>query len=270
VKWEMARALEPMVLSICFSGVCLMRKFYTAGIAAFLAFGMTNVQAADIEDDDNPNYEGAYIVARIAGAFNNNSEFSLAVKNYTTDVLTEYEDLSYAGAAAVGYRFQDMFSIEVEGGYTEFQAVASTLLAVPTAQSTTTARFDGANAGGAVKVSYGMINIVTEQDTGTFIRPYLSMGIGAAQVDVQDLFITLPAPIDPLPVGKATLIDDTEISYAWQIGTGVILDITKNLALEAGYRYFRVEDVDLNTKTNNETPLNLSQHQALLGVRVSF
>ena len=247
-----------------------MRQFYLFGFAVFLASSTSGAIAADVEDEDIAKYDGAYIVARMAAAFNNNSQFSMDFTSFTTKMRTEYASSSAAGAVAVGYRFEDMFGIELEGGQTAFTAKAHTLLSVPTANSTVSSRFDGANAGGTAKVTYGMVNIVTEQDFGSFIRPYMSAGLGLAQVQVNNFNINLPAPIDPLKDGSATLINDKEVSYAWQIGAGAVLDISKALSLEAGYRYFRVEDVNVLTSTNNETELNLSQHQALLGVRVNF
>ncbi|NJS14125.1 MAG: porin family protein [Sphingopyxis sp.] len=253
-----------------YSGVGLMRFVHFVGFGALLALGTFGAQAADVGEEEVSSMEGAYIVARLAGAFNNKSEFSMEFNNYTTDVVSEYDDYSFMGAIAFGYRLEDMFSIEIEGGHTAVQAHAHTLMNVPTASSTVSARFDGDNAGGKASVSYAMVNFVTEQETGTFARPYMSFGLGAAQVNVENFSINLPAPIDPLTAGNATLIDDTEMSYAWQIGAGAIIDITKNLALEAGYRYFRVEDVDVRTSTDNETAFSLSQHQALLGVRVNF
>lgn len=247
-----------------------MRQYFTIGLAAFLVSFTSGAMAADVEDDDIAKRDGAYVVARLAGAFNNNSQYSMAFSAYTTDIVTQYEKTSYAGAMAVGYRFEDMFGIEVEAGQTALKAVAHTLLSVPTSSTTVASRFDGGRAGGGVQVTYGMFNIVSEQDMGTFVRPYVSAGLGMAQVSVNDFNINLPAPIDPLKAGKATLINDKEISYAWQIGVGAVMDISKELSLEAGYRYFRVEDIDVRTNTGNETAFNLSQHQLLLGARINF
>ncbi|MGL4406465.1 MAG: outer membrane protein [Notoacmeibacter sp.] len=247
-----------------------MRQFCLVGFAVFLSSFSSNVSAADIEDEDIARRDGAYIVARLAGAFNGNSEYPMEFTSYTTDILTEYKTTSFAGAAAIGYRFEDMFGLEVEAGQTQMEAEAHTLLNVPTANSTVSARFDGVNADGSVTVRYGMINLVSEQDMGTFVRPYLSAGLGLAQVKVDNFSINLPAPIDPLAAGPATLINDTSISYAWQIGVGAVMDVSEKISLEAGYRYFRVEDVDVQTSTSNDAAFNLSQHQALLGVRVNF
>jgi opacity protein-like surface antigen len=255
-------------------------KFFLVGFTVFLAGSTSLTFAADVDagdaaqedilQDDIARYDGAYIVARVAGAFNTNSEFPMKFTAYETDILTEYKNASFAGAVAAGYRFEDMFGLEIEGGQTAFTANAHTLLNVPTANSTVPVRFDGANAGGTAKVTYGMINIVSEQDLGSFIRPYMSAGLGLAQVQVKNFNVILPAPIDPLAPGSATLINDKSVSYAWQIGAGAVIDISKELSLEAGYRYFRVEDVDVQTSTSNAAAFNLSQHQLLLGVRVNF
>lgn len=247
-----------------------MRKYFSIGMAAFLVSFASGASAADVEDEDIARRDGAYVVARLAGAFNNDSQYSMVFNAYTTSVLTQYEKTSYAAAMAVGYRFEDMFGLEVEGGQTSFKANAHTLLSVPTSSTTVASRFDAANAGGNVQVTYGMFNIVSEQDMGTFVRPYISAGLGVAQVSVNNFNINLPAPIDPLKAGRATLVNDKEISYAWQIGAGAVMDISKELSLEAGYRYFRVEDVDVRTNVGNETALNLSQHQLLLGARINF
>ena len=237
-----------------------------AVISPATAFSADDLRPSIIDD----SLAGAYVVARIAGAFGANSNFDVAFDDFTTGVRTEFEDRSYMYAGAIGYRFDDTFSLELEGGSTAMGVDAHTLLEVPTATDPVPLRFDEPDAFGSANITYAMVNMVAEQDFGSFIRPYVSAGIGVAEVDISRFGVNLPAPVDPLPNGPVSVIDDTDYAYAWQIGAGLIADITEALSLEFGYRYFRVQNIGVVTTTDNETELTLSQHQILSGVRINF
>jgi opacity protein-like surface antigen len=247
----------------------MLHVFYILFVFSFFSLNNFCLAAEEIFIE-NSQYTGLYIGSRVAESHNNETQFAVEFTEYTTNVLSQFEERSQTNNAFVGYRFDDFFSIELEIGKSHFSNNAHTLLSVPTVDTTIPVNFEGDLAFGAVNINYGLINIVKEIDFQTFIRPYFSAGFGAAKVELQDMGIYIGGPIEPFEAGRATLINENDIAYTWQLGLGLILDITDHVALEAGYRYLEIQDIDVKTSTGNITSLNLSQNQLLVGMRLQF
>ncbi len=97
-----------------------------------------------------------------------------------------------------------------------------------------------------------MLNTYYHLPTGTSLTPYIGGGIGVAHVKGTAEIMGLSGSI------KKT-------NFAWQAGAGLSYDLTKNFALDLGYRYmdygnFEKEDVSLDT----------TAHEFYTGIRVSF
>ena len=60
--------------------------------------------------------------------------------------------------------------------------------------------------------------------------------------------------------------DDAGYGFAWQVRAGVSYDLTRNLTVNAGYRYWRAGEVDFSNVTLDETEL----HTVDLGLRLTF
>lgn len=85
---------------------------------------------------------------------------------------------------------------------------------------------------------------------GAEVVPYLMAGIGMANVTYDDTF------------GSS---DDS--AFAYQFGAGIGVEVSKNVMLDLGYRYFATADVnpdDLGME------FSIASHNVLAGVRIGF
>jgi len=83
---------------------------------------------------------------------------------------------------------------------------------------------------------------------GSAVRPYITAGIGVARVNAQ-----------------VEGDDDTDSVFAYQVGVGLSYNMSENVALDFGYRYFATSDIDVSG-----LELSNSSHSLLLGARYDF
>jgi opacity protein-like surface antigen len=86
------------------------------------------------------------------------------------------------------------------------------------------------------------------------LTPYISAGIGVAQVEVNDLAVL------GIPVGSE---DDTV--FAYQLGVGVGYSVTDAITLDMKYRYFATADPDFDGIDGE-----CASHNVYLGLRYNF
>lgn len=242
------------VAAMTFAGLVASQNAFAADINVEM---LTEAPEVEISEPTG----GAYIAARLGAAFADDTAFGLTV--VPTTIANEYEDTSLTGGIALGYRFNDMISAEFEGGYSEQDIESHTLTALP-------ATLSDPNAFGTTKITYGLVNLAVHQPTGTMFTPYISAGLGLADVAFETHGVNLAAPVGPLGRGAVTALNDSDTALAWQLGGGVLIDITDKIGLEVGYRYFSVNDVDLTAVDGTVSETDVTQHQALFGVRYSF
>ncbi len=79
-----------------------------------------------------------------------------------------------------------------------------------------------------------MANVWYDFDLGN-VRPYIGGGVGWAETELDGTFIggTIPA------------INHSDDGFAWQLGAGVNFDISPNVQLGVGYRYFEGPEVNI-------------------------
>ncbi|MCX5844036.1 MAG: outer membrane beta-barrel protein [Deltaproteobacteria bacterium] len=87
----------------------------------------------------------------------------------------------------------------------------------------------GGTVEGDVKFNNFMFNAIAKYPQGK-IHPYIGAGLGFSSFDLS-LSTTSPA--------RSMSNDDTV--FAWQILFGVEIDLTNNLSMDIGYRYFAAE-----------------------------
>ena len=128
-------------------------------------------------------------------------------------------------------------------------------------------------------------------DLGTYagITPYVGAGIGFAHIDYSD--ITQTGCVDPTvtagTTGKtcgttfetstAKYDGDSSLRLAWSLAAGASYDVTHAFAVDAGYRYVRVEDgsighvgADAETVGYDLRDDGLDMHQIRLGARLKL
>ena len=261
------------------SDVALTQVLRMLCVAGFVSVGPGIAMATeDLEKPVGPSTEdlmpadlsGWYVSTRISSAFTLDSGFSYDFADFSTDVTSTFTKTVLSGTGAVGYRFEDMFSVELEGGMSKIKVLSQTFESIPTATDPVAVTYEGEDALGSVKLAYGLVNVAAEVDMGTFIRPYFSAGVGLARAKADNWGVVLPAPLDPLTDGSNTLLNDSDVGYAWQLGVGTLVDVTDRMSLELGYRYFTVTDINLLTESNTDATLRIKQHQGVVGMRFNF
>jgi len=91
---------------------------------------------------------------------------------------------------------------------------------------------DYATVEGDVKFHNFMFNAIAKYPEGKF-HPYIGLGLGFSAVDLS---------VSTTSTARSASYDDTV--FAWQILFGVDIDLTNNLSLDIGYRYFATESND--------------------------
>jgi opacity protein-like surface antigen len=87
------------------------------------------------------------------------------------------------------------------------------------------------------------------------LKPYVGGGIGWARHELDGHYNTTGG-------SSATVLNFDDSGFAWQLGAGLNFDISPNMALGIGYRYFQGPDVTVvapfNTLTGNVEDRNQS------------
>ncbi len=107
-----------------------------------------------------------------------------------------------------------------------------------------------------------MANAYYDIDTGTNIIPYIGAGIGFVRIK----------GTESVHIGNTkyeTSLKDTH--FAWQLGGGTAVEMTRNILLDFGYRYidyghFKKYNMDYGEKVRLES----SAHELYAGIRIMF
>jgi opacity protein-like surface antigen len=116
-------------------------------------------------------------------------------------------------------------------------------------------------ATGSLQVQQLMLNsFAIFPEVGFFaMTPYVGVGIGAAQVKV-----------DQLTVIGQPLLDDESLVFAAQAGCGLQKELTSRLRLDLGYRYAYITDPELTESDGRKVELSVGGHQGMLGLVLLF
>jgi opacity protein-like surface antigen len=103
---------------------------------------------------------------------------------------------------------------------------------------------------GDAKLHSFLFNVMARYPEGRF-HPYMGAGMGCSYVDKAGLSSSIGG------VSYTASDSNTAIAFAWQILAGVEFDITKNLAVDLGYRYYTTKPefggTDIEFKTSMVT-----------------
>ena len=116
-------------------------------------------------------------------------------------------------------------------------------------------------ADGNVHAWAAMLNGYYDFNRGGSVQPYIGLGVGGARLNVS-------------AVGGFGSFADEDTVLAYQGMVGVAFDLTEQLALDIGYRYFVADDLELDGLGPNLTAATFDaeyEHQAVtLGLRYQF
>jgi len=114
---------------------------------------------------------------------------------------------------------------------------------------------------GAVTPSTGNISVTSVLANGYYdfnnggVDPYLTAGLGWASAGLNNVV---------MPAGT---FNESHSAFAYQFGVGVDVPVTKSLAVDARYRYFRTGNFSLN---NVRKDIHVASNSVLVGLKVGF
>lgn len=115
------------------------------------------------------------------------------------------------------------------------------------------------SASGELVVQSLMISSYAVINTGKTIKPYFGIGGGAALVEVNDL-----------KVSGAKLSNDDDLVPAFQAGLGLEMELSENVRLDLGYRYFYAHNAKIKEVSGNKAKFDYNAHTALAGLVFMF
>ena len=87
---------------------------------------------------------------------------------------------------------------------------------------------------GDIKLHNFMFNVIAKYPIG-IVHPYVGAGIGLSYSDMSAKAAEIGDSTSAVSIG------DNYSAFAWQLLTGVEIDLAKNLALDIGYHYFATQ-----------------------------
>lgn len=225
-----------------------MKRLGFSIIAAGLLTG--NALATDLlvtpVDMGDPVAVGNFYASVFGGAaMINDFEFESSLNGGIPGVMT-FEP-GYSVDAALGYDFGNGLSVEGQVGH------LSAALAGGNFGGTDT------DADGTGSITYGMLNAWYGIDLGG-ITPFFGGGVGLASVAVDSDFSAFPT----------SSLDDSETTWAAQLGAGVSLDVTENVAVVGRYRHLMTGEVSLTDDDGHDNTGSASVNIVDVGLKVTF
>lgn len=185
--------------------------------------------------------DGPYLGANFGIAMLSDSDVTDSTVPDFTIELSYDSGVTYG--AAVGYRFGNG-RVEVEASYQKNDIDESSALGF------------GFDSTGDVTGTAFLLNGYYDFTNSTAFTPYVSAGLGFADIEINDY--NIPG------AGLPDFSDDDSV-FAYQVGLGVGYAVNENFIIDAKYRYFGTEDPQFDT-----TETEVASHQILLGIRYHF
>jgi OmpA-OmpF porin, OOP family len=157
--------------------------------------------------------------------------------------------------AVIGYDF-GRFRLELEGGYKN-QDHDTLIITGPNASNLPVGLRTGPDS--TQRIYSGMLNALVDIGPDDGLQFYAGGGAGVAHVD-----FNLSTP------DRGTFINDSDTTFAWQGIAGVRYPLTNNIDVGLKYRYFRVENVNVNGFNDSPLEVRLESHSALASLMVNF
>lgn len=114
-----------------------------------------------------------------------------------------------------------------------------------------------------------MLNAYYDFKNSSKFTPYVSAGAGVTRIKNKQTF-------NPEFIEDDSSLSDTSNNFTWAAGVGVAYQVTKNVALDLGYRYVDAGDIEFNNNNVIEEGINLKStadlvsHDYTLGIRYNF
>jgi opacity protein-like surface antigen len=235
-----------------------MRKLLLGAVASTAMFlGTMQASAADIEVAPEPMGLSWYVSVFGGWSFNAEVEGDFeydAVSGSGYDLDLDLDD-GFTAGIAVGAHINEWLrgEIELSGNWHDGDGDLD--------------RDDGAywNVDGDADAMFVLANLWLDIPIGTVFRPYVGGGIGFGRLDL-DLETT---------TSGYSIFDDDDWGFAYQLGVGVAFDFAENIALDVGYRYKAIQNVDIGVDSDwgtgfDDLEADYHSHNVIAGIRIGF
>ena len=176
------------------------------------------------------------------------------VTEETVRFRTTYKD-GFSGGLTFGYAYPSGWRPEFNLNYRRNDFESVTLQeGFGSADGSTTEQVDGHAE--SFKI---MGNVWYDMQTDSSLTPYLGFGIGASHFGYRNFGVA----------GQES-IDDADIVFSYQVGTGIAFDITDYMAISLDYRFLGSDDPRLVANSGDEVEVDERNHSALLSFRFNF
>ena len=224
----------------------MKKTLLIACAASALSLFAANAQAADVPPA--PETSGFYVSLFGGASFLNDVETDYngsSDDQYTVDPKT-----GYILGGAIGMRVWDPLRAEVEVSYSRWKID----------DEVRHNDHDDA-AKGDMEAFYVLGNLWYDIDTGTVFTPYVGGGAGVGFADADTEF-------NDQDYGYG----NGNAGFAFQLGAGAKFNLTENIALDVGYRFKGILDVDFDDNDGEGTyeGADLYSHNVQGGVTFGF
>lgn len=145
------------------------------------------------------------------------------------------DDIGWAAVGSLGYRWTNNLRTELEGGFRR-----------------TDADLDGGGGHGHLDATNVMGNVLYDIDTGSRLTPYVGVGVGAVNVNVD-----------------ASNFDDSDWAFGYQGIAGVSYALTDRMDAFVDYRYMATAGLGLDSN-GAQSDDEYRSHTVLVGLRYLF
>jgi opacity protein-like surface antigen len=105
----------------------------------------------------------------------------------------------------------------------------------------------------------GMLNAYYDFPEFGRFQPYIGFGVGLAYNDV-----------DSVNAGGVTLSGESSTDFAWQVGLGTAIALVPGVAIDLGYRYVDLGEVETGRSGGLGLSGDLTAHEVMAGIRIGF
>jgi opacity protein-like surface antigen len=161
----------------------------------------------------------------------------------------------FGADAAVGYDFGNGLMLEGQAGYLHSNVTNATFTQSPPGFSTF-----AFGATGSVDATYAMVNLWYGLHLGP-VTPFVGGGFGAADLSITTKYA---APF------AASSFSDSATTHAAQIGGGLSVDLTDNIAITARFRHFFTGEVTLTDGGGDKVTASYATNIIDVGLKIKF
>jgi opacity protein-like surface antigen len=184
----------------------------------------------------------SYVSVKAGGTQVQDTDFDTAGGTVTTKT-----DTGFTGNVAIGTYLNDSARVEFEAGYNKSDLKSASVNGA------------GTTADGDVTAVTGMLNGYYDFAPNCLLRPYVGLGLGAANVKYNNTH-----------VGGVAFTDDDDTVAAGQAMAGLKWQFSPHTAATVEYRYFRTADVSLDGAAGGSTDVKYSSHNLTAGLQYKF